>query len=33
MVDTLRRTPTQVQEARLVAFGRRAYDAISAAVG
>ena len=33
MVDTLRGTPTQVQEARIVAFGRRAYDAISAAVG
>ena len=33
MVDTLRGTPTEVEEARLVAFGRRAYDAISAAVG
>ena len=32
-VDTLRGTPTDVEEARIVAFGRRTYDAISAAVG
>ncbi len=32
-VDTLRSTPTEVEEIRLVAFGRRAFDAISAAVG
>lgn len=28
-VETLRGTPTQVEEARLVAFGRDAYDAIA----
>jgi len=32
-VDTLRTTPTQVAEARMVAFGSRAYDALVAAVG
>jgi O-acetyl-ADP-ribose deacetylase (regulator of RNase III) len=32
-VDTLRSTPTQVTEARMVAFGSRAYDALVAAVG
>ena len=32
-VDTLRGTPTGVEEARLVAFGRTAYDEISAVVG
>lgn len=32
-VDTLRATPTQVEEARLVAFGRSAYDEIAAALG
>ena len=32
-VDTLRGTTTQVEEARLVAFGRAAYDEISALVG
>ena len=32
-VDTLRGTPTEVEEARLVAFGRTAYDEISAVVG
>ena len=31
-VDTLRGTPTEVEEARLVAFGRTAYDEISAVV-
>jgi O-acetyl-ADP-ribose deacetylase (regulator of RNase III) len=31
-VDTLRSTPTQVQEARLVAFGRSTYDAMVAAL-
>jgi O-acetyl-ADP-ribose deacetylase (regulator of RNase III) len=31
-VTTLRSTPTQVQEARLVAFGRATYDAIAAAL-
>jgi O-acetyl-ADP-ribose deacetylase len=31
-VDTLRSTPTQVAEARLVAFGRPTYDAIRAAL-
>ncbi|HEY0645142.1 MAG TPA: macro domain-containing protein, partial [Nocardioides sp.] len=30
---TLRGTPTEVEEARLVAFGRTAYDEISAVVG
>ena len=32
-VDTLRGTPTEVEEARLVAFGRTAYDEISAVAG
>ena len=32
-VDTLASTPTQVTEARLVAFGGSAYDAISARLG
>ncbi|MDF9716308.1 O-acetyl-ADP-ribose deacetylase [Nocardioides sp. ChNu-153] len=32
-VETLRTTPTQVREARLVAYGRRAYDEIAAALG
>jgi O-acetyl-ADP-ribose deacetylase len=32
-VDTLRATTTEVEEARLVAFGRAAYDEISAVVG
>jgi O-acetyl-ADP-ribose deacetylase len=32
-VDTLRATATEVEEARLVAFGRPAYDALVAAVG
>ena len=32
-VDTLRGTATEVEEARLVAFGRAAYDEISALVG
>ena len=31
-VETLRSTPTTVDEARLVAFGRRAYDEIRAVV-
>lgn len=31
-VDTLRGTPTEVEEARLVAFGRSTYDAILAAL-
>lgn len=31
-VDTLRGTPTKVEEARLVAFGRPTYDAIRAAL-
>jgi len=31
-VDTLRTTPTQVTEARLVAFGRSSYDALAAAL-
>ena len=31
-VDTLRDTPTGVEEARLVAFGRTAYDEIAAAL-
>jgi O-acetyl-ADP-ribose deacetylase (regulator of RNase III) len=31
-VDTLRGTATEVEEARIVAFGRRTYDAVSAAV-
>jgi O-acetyl-ADP-ribose deacetylase (regulator of RNase III) len=32
-VETLRATPSQVEEARLVAFGREPYDALVAAVG
>ena len=32
-VETLRATPTKVEEARLVAFGRPTYDAIRAALG
>ena len=32
-VDTLRATTTEVEEARLVAFGRAAYDEICAVVG
>jgi O-acetyl-ADP-ribose deacetylase (regulator of RNase III) len=32
-VETLRGTPTEVEEARLVAFGRAAYDEIRAVVG
>ncbi|WP_374457442.1 O-acetyl-ADP-ribose deacetylase [Nocardioides sp.] len=31
-IDTLRDTPTEVEEARLVAFGRSAYDEIAAAL-
>ena len=31
-VETLRATPTEVEEARLVAFGRAAYDEIAAAL-
>lgn len=31
-VDTIRSTPTQVEEARLVAFGRPTYDAVLAAM-
>ncbi len=31
-VDTLRRTSTQVEEARLVAFGQAAYDALRRAL-
>lgn len=31
-VDTLRTTPTQVTEARIVAFGRSTYDAVAAAL-
>jgi hypothetical protein len=32
-IETLRDTPTNVEEARLVAFGRPTYDAIRAALG
>lgn len=32
-VDTLRATPTEVTEARIVAFGRTSYDAVVAALG
>jgi O-acetyl-ADP-ribose deacetylase len=32
-IETLRGTPTSVEEARLVAFGRSAYDEIAAALG
>ena len=32
-VDTLRTTPTSVEEARIVAFGRSAYTEIAAALG
>ena len=32
-IETLRATPTNVEEARLVAFGRPTYDAIRAALG
>jgi O-acetyl-ADP-ribose deacetylase (regulator of RNase III) len=32
-VETLRGTPTDVREARIVAFGRRAYDEVRAALG
>jgi O-acetyl-ADP-ribose deacetylase len=32
-IETLRNTPTEVEEARLVAFGRPTYDAIRAALG
>jgi O-acetyl-ADP-ribose deacetylase (regulator of RNase III) len=32
-VDTLRSTPTRVEEARMVAFGSRTYDALVAAAG
>lgn len=31
-VDTIRETPTDVEEARIVAFGRSTYDAVRAAV-
>ena len=31
-IETLRATPTEVEEARLVAFGRAAYDEIAAAL-
>lgn len=31
-VDTLRTTPTSVEEARIVAFGRRTFDLVSAAL-
>lgn len=31
-VDTIRETPTQVEEARIVAFGRSTYEAVRAAV-
>jgi len=32
-VDTLRTTPTQVQEARMVAFGQRTFELLRAAIG
>jgi O-acetyl-ADP-ribose deacetylase (regulator of RNase III) len=32
-VDTLRSTPTRVHEARIVTFGRAAYDAVTAVTG
>ena len=32
-VDTLRSTPTDVVEARIVAFGRSTYDDVSAGLG
>lgn len=32
-VETLRTTPTEVEEARIVAFGRAAYDEIAAVAG
>ena len=32
-VDTLRSTPTQVEQARIVAFGRASYEEISGALG
>ncbi|WP_101525421.1 O-acetyl-ADP-ribose deacetylase [Nocardioides houyundeii] len=32
-LETLRATPTRVEEARLVAFGRRTYDAVRARLG
>jgi O-acetyl-ADP-ribose deacetylase len=32
-VDTLRATPTEVVEARIVAFGRSSYEAVAAALG
>ncbi|NUR09173.1 MAG: O-acetyl-ADP-ribose deacetylase [Nocardioidaceae bacterium] len=32
-VDTLRETPTSVEEARIVAFGRAAYDEVAAYLG
>lgn len=32
-VETLRATPTSVEEARIVAFGRAAYDAVRAELG
>lgn len=32
-IDTLRETPTEVEEARLVAFGRAAHDEVVAALG
>jgi O-acetyl-ADP-ribose deacetylase (regulator of RNase III) len=32
-IETLRNTPTDVEEARLVAFGKPTYDAIRAALG
>jgi O-acetyl-ADP-ribose deacetylase (regulator of RNase III) len=32
-VDTLRSTPTEVTEARIVAFGRSTYDEVAAALG
>ena len=32
-IDTVRQTPTQVEEVRMVAFGDRAYDALTEALG
>ena len=32
-VDTLRSTPTQVEQARIVAFGRASYEEISGVLG
>ena len=32
-IDTVRQIPTQVEEVRMVAFGDRAYDALTGALG